>query len=139
MEAVAYCIFLISKITVDGDCSHEIKRHLLLGNKAMTNLDTILKILPPTFVYSSATAMGRQGSSRAAEMRGSGAGRAARRPSGRQRSCRPNKLQPDHAVGEVFQQPRNFPECWRRGRKGVPDWPFPAHLARPRCDWRDGV
>lgn len=95
-------------------------------------------VLPPTFVYSSATAMGRQGSSRAAEMRGSGAGRAARRPSGRQRSCRPNKLQPDHAVGEVFQQPRNFPECWRRGRKGVPDWPFPAHLARPRCDWRDG-
>ena len=43
MEAVAYCIFLISKITVDGDCSHEIKRHLLLGNKAMTNLDSILK------------------------------------------------------------------------------------------------
>lgn len=40
-------------------------------------------ILPPTFVYSSATAMGRQGSSRAAEMRGSGAGRAAPRPSGR--------------------------------------------------------
>ena len=32
-----------SKITVDGDCSHEIKRHLLLGRKAMTNLDTILK------------------------------------------------------------------------------------------------
>lgn len=40
-------------------------------------------VLPPTFVYSSATAMGRQGSSRAAEMRGSGAGRAAPRPSGR--------------------------------------------------------
>ena len=35
--------FLGSKITVDGDCSHEIKRHLLLGRKAMTNLDSILK------------------------------------------------------------------------------------------------
>ena len=36
-------IFLISKITADGDCSHEIKRHLLIGRKAMTNLDSILK------------------------------------------------------------------------------------------------
>ena len=36
-------IFLDSKITADGDCSHEIKRHLLLGKKAMTNLDSILK------------------------------------------------------------------------------------------------
>ena len=36
-------IFLDSKITVDGDCSHEIKRSLLLGRKAMTNLDSILK------------------------------------------------------------------------------------------------
>ena len=36
-------IFLGSKITVDGDCSHDIKRHLLLGRKAMTNLDSILK------------------------------------------------------------------------------------------------
>ena len=36
-------ILLGSKITVDGDCSHEIKRHLLLGRKAMTNLDSILK------------------------------------------------------------------------------------------------
>ena len=36
-------IFLASKITADGDCSHEIKRHLLLGRKAMTNLDSILK------------------------------------------------------------------------------------------------
>ena len=36
-------IFLGSKITVDGDCSHEIKRHLLLGRKAMTNLDSVLK------------------------------------------------------------------------------------------------
>ena len=37
-------LFLGSKITADGDCSHEIKRHLLLGRKAMTNLDSILKI-----------------------------------------------------------------------------------------------
>ena len=36
-------IFLVSKITADGDCSHEIKRHLLLGRKGMTNLDSILK------------------------------------------------------------------------------------------------
>ena len=36
-------IFLGSKVTVDGDCSHEIKRHLLLGRKVMTNLDSILK------------------------------------------------------------------------------------------------
>ena len=43
VEAVADCIFLGSKITADGDCSHEIKRHLLLGRKAMTNLDSILK------------------------------------------------------------------------------------------------
>ena len=43
METVADFIFLGSKITVDGDCSHEIKRHLLLGRKAMTNLDIILK------------------------------------------------------------------------------------------------
>ena len=38
-----FCIFLGFKITIDGDCSHEIKRHLLLGRKTMTNLDTILK------------------------------------------------------------------------------------------------
>ena len=38
-----YFIFLGSKITADGDCSHEIKRHLLLGRKVMTNLDSILK------------------------------------------------------------------------------------------------
>ena len=44
MEAVQDFIFLGSKITVDGDCSCEIKRHLLLGRKAMTNLDNILKI-----------------------------------------------------------------------------------------------
>ena len=42
-ETVANFIFLDSKITADGDCSHEIKRHLLLGRKAMTNLDSILK------------------------------------------------------------------------------------------------
>ena len=42
-ETVADFIFLSSKITADGDCSHEIKRHLLLGRKAMTNLDNILK------------------------------------------------------------------------------------------------
>ena len=42
-ETVADFIFLSSKITADGDCSHEIKRHLLLGRKAMTNLDSILK------------------------------------------------------------------------------------------------
>ena len=43
METVADFIFLGSKITEDGDCSHEIKRCLLLGRKAMTNLDSILK------------------------------------------------------------------------------------------------
>ena len=47
-------IFLGSKITADGDCSHEIKRHLLLGRKVMTNLDSILKgrdITLPTKVH----------------------------------------------------------------------------------------
>ena len=43
METVTDFIFLDSKITADGDCSHEIKRRLLLGRKAMTNLDSILK------------------------------------------------------------------------------------------------
>jgi len=43
METVTDFIFLGSKITADGDCRHEIKRHLLLGRKAMTNLDSILK------------------------------------------------------------------------------------------------
>ena len=43
METVADFIFLASKITADGDCSHEIKRRLLLGRKVMTNLDSILK------------------------------------------------------------------------------------------------
>ena len=43
METVTNFIFLGSKITVDGDCSHEMKRRLLLGRKVMTNLDSILK------------------------------------------------------------------------------------------------
>ena len=54
METVRYFIFLGSKITADGDCSHEIKRCLLLGRKAMTNLDSILKsraITLPTKVH----------------------------------------------------------------------------------------
>ena len=54
METVTDFIFLGSKITVDGDCSHEIKRHLLLGRKAMTNLDSIIKsrdITLPTKVH----------------------------------------------------------------------------------------
>ena len=53
VETVADFIFLGSKITADGDCSHEIKRHLLLGCKIMTNLDSILKrrdIILPTKV-----------------------------------------------------------------------------------------
>ena len=44
VEAMTDFIFLGSKITADGDCSHEIKRHLLLGKTAMTNLDSVLKI-----------------------------------------------------------------------------------------------
>ena len=54
METVTGFIFLSSKITSDGDCSHEIKRHLLLGRKAMTNIDSILKsrdITLPTKVH----------------------------------------------------------------------------------------
>ena len=54
MEAVRYFIFLGSKIDADGDCSHEIKRRLLLGRKVMTNLDNILKsrgITLPTKVH----------------------------------------------------------------------------------------
>ena len=43
MELVTDFIFLGSKITADGDCSHEIKRRLLLGRKAVTNLDSVLK------------------------------------------------------------------------------------------------
>ena len=52
-ETITEFIFLGSKFTADGDCSHEIKRHLLLGRKAMTNLDSILKsrnITLPTIV-----------------------------------------------------------------------------------------
>ena len=56
METETDFIFLGSKITVDGDCSHDIKRHLLLGRKAMTNLDSILKsrdiTLPTKDLYS---------------------------------------------------------------------------------------
>ena len=54
MEAVTDFIFLGSKITTDGDCSHEIKRRLLLGRKVMTNLDSIFKsrdITMPTKVH----------------------------------------------------------------------------------------
>ena len=54
METVAYFIFLGSKITADGDCSHEIKRRLLLGREVMTNLDSILKsrdVTLPTKVH----------------------------------------------------------------------------------------
>ena len=54
METVTDFIFLGSKITADGDCSHEIKKHLLLGRKVMTNLDSILKsrdITLPTKVH----------------------------------------------------------------------------------------
>ena len=54
VEIVADFIFLGSKITADGDCSHEIKRRLLLGRKVMTNLDSILKtrdITLPTKVH----------------------------------------------------------------------------------------
>ena len=43
METVTDIIFLGSKITLDGDCSHEIRRRLLLGRKAMTNLDRVLR------------------------------------------------------------------------------------------------
>ena len=43
VDTVSDFIFLVSKITADGDCSHEIKRHLLLGRKLMTNLDSMLK------------------------------------------------------------------------------------------------
>ena len=54
VETVRDFIFLGSKITVDGDCSHEIKRRLLLGRKVMTNLDSILKsrcIILPTKIH----------------------------------------------------------------------------------------
>ena len=54
METLPDFVFLGSKITADGDCSHEIKRHLLLGRKARTNLDSILKsrdITLPTKIH----------------------------------------------------------------------------------------
>ena len=54
VETVSDFIFLGSKITADSDCSHEIKRHLLLGRKVMTNLDSILKsrdVTLPTNVH----------------------------------------------------------------------------------------
>ena len=50
METVTDFIFLSSKITADGDCSHQIKRHLLFGRKAMTNVDSILKIIDITLL-----------------------------------------------------------------------------------------
>ena len=57
MEAVANLVFLGSKITADGDCSHEIKRCLLLGRKAMINLDSVSKsrdvtLLTKVYMYS---------------------------------------------------------------------------------------
>ena len=54
MEVVTDFLFLGSKITADGDCSHEIRRQLLLGSKVMTNLDSVLKsrgIILPTKVH----------------------------------------------------------------------------------------
>ena len=54
VETVAYFLFGGSKITADGDCSHEVKRHLLLGRKVMTNLDSVFKsrdITLPTKVH----------------------------------------------------------------------------------------
>ena len=54
METVIDFIILVSKVTADGDCSHEVKRRLLLGRKAMTNVDSILKsrdITLPTKVF----------------------------------------------------------------------------------------
>ena len=50
VEAMTDFIFLGFKTTVDGDCSHEIKRHLLLGRKAMTNLDSVLKSVDITLL-----------------------------------------------------------------------------------------
>ena len=58
VEAVTDFIFLGSKINVDSDCSHEIKRHLLLGRKAMTNLDSILKKQRYYFVNKSLCTLG---------------------------------------------------------------------------------
>ena len=54
-EARIDVIFLGSKVTADGDCSHKIKRHLLLGRKAMTNLDSILESRDITFLTNAHT------------------------------------------------------------------------------------
>ena len=58
MKSVRDFIFLDSKITADGDCSHEIKRHLLLGRKVMTNLDSILKCRAHYFANRSVSSQG---------------------------------------------------------------------------------
>ena len=58
METVRDFIFWGSKITADGDCSHEIKRRLLLGSKVMTNLDSILKSRDITFVNKGPSSQG---------------------------------------------------------------------------------
>ena len=58
VETVAHFRFLGSKITADGDCSHEIKRHVLLGKKVMTNLDIILKKQRHYFVNKSLSIQG---------------------------------------------------------------------------------
>ena len=58
METVTDFIFLGSEITADGDCNHEIKRHLLLRRKAMTNLDSILKSRDITLLTNIAKTMG---------------------------------------------------------------------------------
>ena len=58
VETVTVFIFLGSKITGDGDCSHEIKRHLPLGRKAMTNLDSILKSRDTTLPMKSSQSYG---------------------------------------------------------------------------------
>ena len=64
VETVADCIFLGSKTTADGDCSHEIKRHLFLGRKFMTNLDSILKSREHYFVNKGPSSQGCGFSSR---------------------------------------------------------------------------
>ena len=58
VETVADFIFLGSKITADGDCSHEVKRRLLLGRKVMTNLDSILKSRDITLLTKSSQGYG---------------------------------------------------------------------------------
>ena len=58
VETVSYFNFLDSQITADGDCSHEIKRHLLLGRKVMTNLDSIIKKQRHQFVNKGPSSQG---------------------------------------------------------------------------------